>query len=89
MILFSVLMLAAQSAAAPALLATPVQATAPAAAPAKVKEKKICKTDDSDPGSRFAKRICLTAEEWAQGGRAPSEGSRSSTSMSGEAMQGH
>jgi len=36
-------------------------AVAPAPAP---KEKKICRLDESS-GTRMAKRLCLTAEQWA------------------------
>jgi hypothetical protein len=41
-------------------------AEAASAASAPKKEKKICKVDDASSGSRMAKRICLTQEEWAQ-----------------------
>lgn len=29
------------------------------------KVKKICRTDAASVGSRFTKRLCLTADEWA------------------------
>ena len=84
MILFSVLMLSAQVAAAPAAPAIPVQATEPT----KAKEKKICKTDpESDPGSHMVKRICHTQSEWNQQGVLGS--SRSGFSVSGDKMEGH
>jgi hypothetical protein len=88
MILFSVLMLAAEPAAAAAAPATPVQGmSAPAAAPQKVKEKKICKTADEDSSSHMIKRVCRTEQEWANQGTGGS--SRSGMSLSGDAMQGH
>jgi len=50
--------------------ATDTQPAQPAAVasevPAPKKEKKICKADDAASGSRMAKRVCLTQEEWAQ-----------------------
>ena len=47
------------------LAQTPV-ATAPAApeAPAAASNKKICKVDTLDTGSRVKKRICRTQVEW-------------------------
>lgn len=32
----------------------------------KAKPKKICKTNPSTTGSRIAKRVCKTEEEWAE-----------------------
>ena len=29
-------------------------------------EKKICKVDDTNTGTRLAKRICLTRSQWEQ-----------------------
>jgi hypothetical protein len=56
-------------------------------APAKAKEKKICKTDDADPGSHMIKRTCKTQAEWDQQSVLGSD--RSGFSISGEKMQGH
>ena len=86
MILFSVLMLAAQATAAPPATA---ETTVPAAAPAKVKEKQVCKVDpESDPGSHMVKRICHTQSEWnnQQGVLGTS---RAGFSISGDKMEGH
>jgi hypothetical protein len=65
----------------------PVEATPTAApAPAKpIKEKKICKTDDADPGSHMVKRTCKTQAEWDQQGVLGS--SRSGFSISGDKME--
>jgi hypothetical protein len=52
-------------------------ATAPAPAPKK--ERKICKLDDTS-GSRMAKRICLTAQEWAEHPNGVIESSRAGLS---------
>ena len=52
-----------------ALLASAQPTAQPAqpAVPAKpAKAKKICKADDAISGSRMAKRLCLTEEEWAE-----------------------
>lgn len=38
------------------------EAATPTAKP--VKEKKICRRDDTVVGSRLAPRICLTADQW-------------------------
>jgi hypothetical protein len=41
---------------------------APAEAPVKKeKPKKICRTDTMDTGSRIAKKVCKTEEEWRKG----------------------
>ena len=48
-------LVAAQVAAAPAVEAAPSKPKA---------EKKICKIDELDTGSRMKKRICLTQVEW-------------------------
>jgi hypothetical protein len=67
---------------------SPVAAPTTAPAPAKpAKEKKICKTDDSDPGSHMVKRTCKTEQEWQQQGVLGS--SRSGFSVSGDKMEGH
>ena len=78
--------LLASAAAAPdqPVVAAPTAAPAPAK-PAK--EKRICKTDDSDPGSHMVKRTCKTAQEWQQQGVLGS--SRSGFSVSGDKMEGH
>ena len=54
----------------------PAPATADAPAPKKAKAKKICKDDDTLSGSRMAKRLCLTEEEWAQRRAGMSESAR-------------
>jgi hypothetical protein len=82
----AVLLVSAQAAAAPQ---SPAPESVASAAPAatKAKEKKICKSNDADPGSRMAKRVCRTKEDWAQQNMFGS--SRSGISISGEAMQSH
>jgi hypothetical protein len=55
------------------------QAPGPSAAPAPKKERKICKLDDTS-GSRMAKRICLTAQEWAEHPNGVIESSRAGLS---------
>jgi hypothetical protein len=65
-------------------------AAAPTAAPAPAKpakEKRICKSDDSDPGSHMVKRTCKTEQEWQQQGVLGS--ARSGSSVSGDEMEGH
>jgi hypothetical protein len=52
-------------------------APATAEAPKTVKPKKICKADDAASGSRMAKRLCLTEEEWAQRSKGMTESARS------------
>lgn len=42
------------------------QTPTPAEQPAAKKEKKICKVDHQDTGSRMRKRLCLTETEWAR-----------------------
>ncbi len=54
-LMLAVLLLAADPAAAPA---------EPAAKPAKASEKKICKVDPEQTGTRFRARICLTEIQW-------------------------
>ncbi len=64
----------------------PVAAATTAPEPAKpVKEKKICKTEDADPGSHMIKRTCKTQAEWNQQGVLGS--SRSGFSISGDKME--
>ena len=75
-------LLAASAAPDQAAVAAPVAAPAPAK-PAK--EKRICKTDDSDPGSHMVKRTCKTEAEWQQQGVLGS--SRSGFSVSGDKME--
>jgi predicted secreted protein len=62
--------------------AAPAAAQAPTPAPAAkpAKEKKICKADDADSGSHMVRRVCLTAEEWAQRGQGMINSSRSGIS---------
>lgn len=63
--------------------AAPTEAPAPAKA---AKEKRICKTEDADPGSHMIKRTCKTQAEWNQQGVLGS--SRSGFSVSGDRMDG-
>ncbi|HEX8842479.1 MAG TPA: hypothetical protein VF757_09285 [Sphingomicrobium sp.] len=52
----------------PAVAAPQPETITPAAAapaPKATKPKKICKSLDADTGTRFAKRVCKTEEEWA------------------------
>ena len=48
------------------LIADPTGAAASAPAPVKAEkaERKICKVDPADTGSRLKKRLCLTESEW-------------------------
>jgi hypothetical protein len=47
------------------LAADPTPAPAkPAETPKKASEKKICKVDPDQTGTRFRARICLTETEW-------------------------
>lgn len=65
--LFSVLLLAAETPAATAGAASPTtQEAAATAQPVKKaeKEKKICKVDPANTGSRMKRNICLTQVEW-------------------------
>jgi hypothetical protein len=55
--------------------AQPVETTSAASAPKKA--RKICKADDAASGTRMAKRLCLTEEEWAQRARGMMESARS------------
>jgi hypothetical protein len=76
--------LLASSAAAPDQSAVPAPTAAPA--PAKpAKEKRICKTEDPDPGSHMVRRTCKSQEEWNQQGVLGT--SRSGFSISGDKMQ--
>lgn len=75
-------LLVSAQAAADSPAATPAEATSPA--PAKVKEKKICKEDDLVSGSRMARRICLTQSEWDQRNRGMVNSARSGFSGKAE-----
>jgi hypothetical protein len=62
-----------------ALLASvqaPADQPATSVAPTQIKEKKICKFDDTS-GTRMAKRLCLTEKEWSEKAGGKIEGSRS------------
>jgi hypothetical protein len=63
--LFSVLLLAAETPATETA-SVPAQEAAPAAEPAKKaeKEKKICRVNPADTGSRMPRKLCLTQNEW-------------------------
>jgi len=78
--LVAVLLISAQAAVAQS---APVQAP-PAAEAAKVKPKKICKSDDLVSGSRMAKRLCLTEDEWAKRKQGMSQSARSGYSGKAE-----
>lgn len=54
-LMLAALLLASDPAPAPAQ---------PAAKPAKTSEKKICKVDPEQTGTRFKARLCLTEVEW-------------------------
>jgi hypothetical protein len=65
--LFSVLLLATETPATSADTSNvSAQAAASAVEPAKtaVKEKKICRIDPANTGTRMAKKMCLTQTEW-------------------------
>lgn len=79
--------LLASASGAPDQAAIPAPVTT--AVPAKpTKEKKICKTEDSDPGSHMVKRICKTEAEWLHQ-QGVLESDRAGFSVSGEKMEGH
>ena len=61
-ILLVALLLAAAPEAAPPIDSQPVQSAAPA--PKRVKEKKICRTNDEQTGTRMPARTCRTASQW-------------------------
>jgi len=63
-LIVAALFVSAQAAAAPESTVPPPVA-APVPAP-KVKEKKICKTEDADSGSHMTRRLCLTEQQWAE-----------------------
>ena len=57
----------------------------PAAEPAKpAKARKVCRADEALSGSRTAKRLCLTEEEWAQRRASMTNSSRSGFSGKAE-----
>ena len=60
--LFSVVLLASGTPTATAETATEAAVAAPVEKAEK--QKKICKTDPANTGSRMKKQICLTAVEW-------------------------
>ena len=76
---FAVLLVSAQAAAdsqqAPA---------STAATPAPKKEKKICKVDEATSGTRMAKRLCLTEEDWAKRSKSMYDSSRSGTTATAQ-----
>ena len=81
-LVFAVLLVPAQAAAADV---QPVAAPeASAEAPKKAKEKKICKLDDATSGTRMTKRLCLTDEEWAKRSQNMYESARSGTSATAQ-----
>lgn len=57
--LFSVLLLAAEIPAS-----TPETTSTPTANATAAKEKKICRVDPADTGTRLPKRLCRTQSEW-------------------------
>ncbi len=60
--LFSVLLLAAETPATPDTAGAATQAAEPAQAAAK--EKKVCRIDPANTGTRMKKKLCLTQTEW-------------------------
>ena len=55
----AVLLVATTSADQQASSPVPAETTAPAKKP-----RKICREDSQDTGTRMARRVCLTQEEW-------------------------
>ncbi|MFL6729226.1 MAG: hypothetical protein ACJ8E3_08775 [Sphingomicrobium sp.] len=81
-LIVAVLLVSAQAAAT-----QPPSAQAPAVsveAGKKAKQKKICKSDDLVSGSRMARRLCLTEDEWAQRNSGMSQSARSGYSGKAE-----
>ena len=70
------------SAQAPAII-QPAPSAAVTEAP-RAKQKKICKSDDLVSGSRMARRICLTEDEWAKRNSGMTESARSGYSGKAE-----
>ncbi len=64
--LFSVLLLAAETPATTTEATSAPAQEAPATEPAKTaeKEKKICRVDPANTGTRMKKKLCLTQNEW-------------------------
>ena len=79
LLMFAVLLVSAQAADQQA--GAPAQTETPA--PAK-KPRKICKQDDQTSGSRMARRLCLTEEEWAQRARGMTNSDRAGFSGKSE-----
>ena len=80
-VLFALLLVSADPAATQQPTASAPEA-AGQEAPKPIKEKKICKNNDDNSGTRMAQRICRTESQWKQGGMLGS--SRSGFSVSGE-----
>lgn len=57
---------------------------APATEAPKAKQKKVCKSDDLISGSRMARRICLTEDEWAKRDSGMTQSARSGYSGKAE-----
>jgi len=76
-LVFAVLLVSTQAAAADVQPVGAPEATSPTEAPKKAKEKKICKTDDATSGTRMAKRVCLTEEEWVRRAQGMTQSARS------------
>jgi len=75
--LFSVLLLAADTpATTPETASAPAQEATPAAAPVKTaeKEKKICRADPANTGTRMKQKLCLTQNEWDMKARGKNAG---------------
>jgi serine protease inhibitor ecotin len=63
--LFSVLLLAAETPATSAeAVNVPAQEAAPTIEPTKKAERKICRVDPAQTGSRMKTKLCLTQTEW-------------------------
>ena len=80
-LVFAVLLVSAQAAVQP--VAAP-EASPSAEAPKKAKEKKICKLDEATSGTRMAKRLCLTEEEWANRSQTMYKSARSGTTATAQ-----
>jgi len=64
-VLFSVLLLAAETPATTAEAASaPAQEPASAVEPTKRAERQICRVDPAQTGSRMKTKLCLTQTEW-------------------------
>jgi predicted secreted protein len=81
-LVFALILVSAQAAAADAQPVAPPEAAAEA--PKKVKEKKICKLDEATSGTRMTKRLCLTEEEWANRSKSMYESARSGTTATAQ-----